>query len=182
MARRSNLLAALAVLLSAAVVLGEDPKPAASPDQKPRGKRGEEAPTGPRRPNAGPMSPEFQNARRALEALTPEQRQRFIENFKRWSNLPPEEKKVLADRESIRRKKIAEEVNQALAESGLDLTGERRMFFAKRYGEERRKIEEQLRKEMEEKRKPLIKEVIARLKEEFSTAPLAVPARSTPEP
>ena len=182
MARRANLLAAFAVLLSAAVGLAEDPKPAASPDQKPRGKRGDDALAGPRRPNAGPMSPEFQNARRALEALTPEQRQRFIENFKRWSNLPPEEKKVLADRESIRRKKIAEEVNQALAETGLDLKGERRMFFAKRYGEERRKIEEQLRKEMEEKRKPLIKEVIARLKEEFSTAPLAVPARNTPQP
>ena len=173
MARRSNLLAALAVLLSAAVVLAVDPGPAESADQKPRGKRG---------PNAGPMSPEFQNARRALEALTPEQRQRFIENFKRWSNLPPEEKKALADRESIRRKKIAEEVNQALAESGLDLTDERRMFFAKRYGEERRKVEEQLRKEMEEKRKPLIKEIIARLKEEFSATSLAVPPRTTPEP
>jgi hypothetical protein len=56
------------------------------------------------------------------------------------------------------------------------------MFFAKRYGEERRKVEEQLRKEMEEKRKPLIKEVIARLKEEFSTAPLTPPSSSTPEP
>ena len=85
MARRSDLLAGLAVLLSAAVVLAEDPGPAAPPDQKPRGKRG---------PNAGPMSPEFQNARRALEALSPEQRQRFIENFKRWSNLPPEEKRL----------------------------------------------------------------------------------------
>jgi hypothetical protein len=181
MARRSDLLAALTVLLSAAVVLGEDPKPAATPDQKPRGKRGDEPFAGPRRPD-GPMSPEFQNARRALEALTPEQRQRFIENFKRWSNLPPEEKKVLADRELIRRKKIAEEVNQALAESGLDLTAERRMFFAKRYGEERRKVEEQLRKELEEKRKPLIKEMIARLKEEFSTATPAAPASATPEP
>jgi len=73
-------------------------------------------------------------------------------------------------------------VNLALAESGLDLSGERRAFFAKRYGEERRKVEEQLRKEMEEKRRPLIKEIVARLKEEFSTAPLTAPASSTPEP
>jgi len=179
MARRSWSVAVLAAVLSAAAVFAQDAVPTATPDQKPRGKRGDEPFPGPRRP--GPMSPEFQNARRALEALTPEQRQRFIENFKRWSNLPPEEKKVLADRELIRRKKIAEEVNQAIAESGLDLTAERRMFFAKRYGEERRKVEEQLRKEMDEKRKPLIKEIIGRLKEEFSNETLSTPAaRTTP--
>jgi hypothetical protein len=182
MARGSDLLTAGAVLLSTVVVFAEDPGPAATPDQKPRGKRGDEAPMSPRRPNGGPMSPEFQNARRALEALTPEQRQRFIENFKRWSNLPPEEKKALADRELVRRKKIAEEVNQALAETNLDLTGERRALFAKRYGEERRKVEEQLRKELEEKRKPLIKEIIARLKEEFSAATLASPAPNAAQP
>jgi hypothetical protein len=167
--------------LSAAAIFAEDPAPVTPPEQKARGKRGDDALPSPRRP--GPMSPEFQNARRALEALTPEQRQRFIENFKRWSNLPPEEKKALADRELIRRKKIAEEVNQAITESGLDLTSERRMFFAKRYGEERRKVEEQLRREMDEKRKPLIKDIIARLKQEFSTETSSTPtARATPAP
>jgi hypothetical protein len=95
------------------------------------------------------MSPEFQNARRALEASLPSKGSAHRE-LQTLVDLPPEEKKALADRESIRRKKIAEEVNQALAESGLDLTDERRIFFAKRYGEERRKVEEQLRKEMEE--------------------------------
>ncbi len=128
-------------------------------------------PLGLRRPGQGP---EFGNVRRALEALTPEQRQRFIENLKRWSNLPPEEKKALADRDGIRRKKIAEEIDRAISESGLTLDGDRRALFAKRYGEERRKVEEQLRKELEEKRQPLVKEIIARLKAEFSaeaTAP-----------
>ncbi|MEO7317936.1 MAG: hypothetical protein ABIZ56_02995, partial [Chthoniobacteraceae bacterium] len=108
---------------------------------------------------------------RALEALTPEQRQRFIENLKRWSNLPPEEKKALADREGFRRKKIAEEIDQAITDARLTLEGERRALFAKRYGEERRKVEEQLRREMEEKRQPLVKDIVARLKAEFSAGP-----------
>ena len=127
-----------------------------------------------RRPGAGAMAPEFGNVRRALEALTPEQRQRFVENLKRWSNLPPEEKKALADRDGFRRKKMTEDIDAAIGNAGLALEGERRALFAKRYVDERRKLEEQLRKELEEKRQPLLKELTARLKAEFSadsTAP-----------
>ena len=132
-------------------------------------KQSEAASPAPRRPGGGPLAPEFGNVRRALEALTPEQRQRFIENLKRWSSLPPEEKKVLADREGVRRKKIAEEIDLAIGNAGLTLEGERRSLFARRYVEERRKLEEQLRKELEEKRQPLLKELTARLKAEFSS-------------
>ena len=129
-------------------------------------------------PNGKPSSPmpsarrqgaELGPIRRAFEALSPEQRQRFIENLKRWSSIPPEEKKALVDREGLRRKKIAEEIEHAISDSGLTLVGERRAAFEKRYAEERRKVEEQLRKELEEKRKPLVKDMVARLKAEFST-------------
>ena len=159
MARQSGALifAALAFAFSA---FGEESTPTPKPPGPPL--------FGPRRPGQGPMSPEFGNVRRALEALTPEQRQRFIENLKRWSNLPPEEKVALADREGIRRKKIAEEIESAISESGLTLEGERRALFAKRYGEERRKVEQQLHKELEEKRQPLVKDILVRLKAEFS--------------
>jgi phosphoribosylaminoimidazole carboxylase (NCAIR synthetase) len=119
-------------------------------------------------------TPEFENVRKALDALTPEQRKRFQENFWRWANLSPEEKKALRDREEVRKKFMEQEVQGALKEAGLQLDGERREQFIKRYGEERRKIEEQLRKETAEKRKPMVKEVIAQLKAEFSrTAPAA---------
>lgn len=114
------------------------------------------------------MAPEFGNVRRALEALAPEQRQRFVENLKRWSNLPPEEKKALADRDGFRRKKMTEDIDAAIRNAGVELEGERRALFAKRYVEERRKLEEQLRKELEEKREPMLKELTARLKAEFS--------------
>ena len=162
MARQFGALIVAAFALTASLVAEENP-------QSPKS-----APPLLRRPGQGPLTPEFGNVRRALDALTPEQRQRFVENLKRWANLPPEEKLALADRDGFRRKKMAEEIDRAIGETGLNLDGERRAQFAKRYGEERRKVEEQLRKELEEKRQPLIKEILSRLKAEFSrdaTAP-----------
>ena len=63
-------------------------------------------------------SPEFENVRKALDALTPEQRKRFQENFWRWANLPPEEKKALRDREEVRKKFMEQEVQAAIQEAG----------------------------------------------------------------
>jgi hypothetical protein len=124
-------------------------------------------------------SPAFDNVRKALDALTPEQRKRFQENFIRWSNLSPEEKKALRDREELRKKLVAQEVETVLKDSGLELDPDRREQFLKRYSEERRKIEEQLRKEAAEKRKPLLREMVARLKQEFAT-PAPLPATAQP--
>jgi len=123
--------------------------------------------------------------RKALEALTPEQRKRFQENFMRWSNLSPEEKKALRDREEMRKKMMEQETETALQESGLQLEGERREQFIKRYGEGRRAIEEQLHKEMNEKRKPLVHELISRLRNEFageSASPSASQSVQTASP
>jgi hypothetical protein len=124
---------------------------------------------GPRPPGAPlPPNPAMENVRRALQGLTPEQRKRFEENFVRWSNLSPAEKKILAEREEVRKKFIEQEVAMAITESGLQLEGERRQQFIRRYGEERRKIEEQLHRETMERRKPMVRELIARLKKEFT--------------
>jgi len=143
------------------------PNPAApgTPAPKKRLKEAEASPT--------PASPEFENVRKAIEALTPEQRKRFQENFWRWTNLPPEEKKLLRDREELRKKLMEQDVQTALQESGLQLEGEQREKFVLRYSEERKKIEEELRKETMEKRKPLVKDLIARLRSEFSGNPVA---------
>jgi hypothetical protein len=119
-------------------------------------------------PHEGPRNPAFENVRKALDALTPEQRKRFQENFMRWSNLSPEEKKALREREEVRKKFMEEEVQAAIQESGLQLDADRREQFVKRYSEERRTIEEQLHKEMAEKRRPLVHELVTRLKAEFA--------------
>jgi len=131
-----------------------------------------QAPRAGQRPLQGALgsdrSPEVQGVRRAIESLSPEQRRRFGENMMRWSNLSAEEKKALRDSEVVRQKHIEQEVNLAIASSGLRLDGPRRTEFVKRYTEERRKIEEQLRFEMMEKRKPMVRELVERLKTEFA--------------
>ena len=178
MRRLLAICAPFAVALPAAWSQAPADPPASPPPHSPGffgGPRGEM-----RRPDGGgPDGEKFENVRKAIEALTPEQRKRFQENFQRWSNLPPEEKKALADREIFRRKKIAEDSDAALKETGLELDADRRELFARRYGEERHKIEEQLHKELDDKRRPLLKEVIARLKAEFSSG---TPATGTDAP
>lgn len=130
--------------------------------------------------DASPKGPAYENVRKALDALTPEQRKRFQENFWRWANLSPEEKKALRDREDIRKKAIEQETEAALQQAGLtSLEGERREQFIKRYGEGRRAIEEQLRKDMAEKRKPLVHELIGRLSSEFANDPAAASSSQT---
>ena len=164
MARYFRLLAAptLALLLSpAALVAGEPVR-----TEKPWMNGNRPSPG----PFAGDKSPQMENVRKALEALSPEQRRRFAENLLRWSNLPPEEKKMLREGEELRKKYMEMEINAAIAESGLQLEGERRAQFIRRFGEERKKIEEQLRKETMEKRKPMVRELIGRMKAEFSTS------------
>ena len=122
-------------------------------------------------PRKGPPSPEFDDVRKALSALTPQQRQRFAENFRRWATLPPQEREALADRETLRRQKRLEEIETAMKKADLQLRGERRTQFARRYTEERRKLEETLRQEMEARRGPALDEIIARLKKDFSENP-----------
>ncbi len=172
MAGSLRLLIPLAVGALTASAFSENPPEKASPPPK---KKSPGAWLGRKPANEGTPSPEFENVRRALDALSPEQRKRFQENFWRWSNLPPEEKKALREREELRKKFMQQEVETAIQETGLDLTGERREQFVKRYGDERRKIEEQLRKETNEKRKPLVRDLMGRLKSEFSS-PSADPA------
>lgn len=177
MARSFRLLIPLGVAFAASA-LAQEPYENREGNDGPRkrpwlkgegGKRGQDA------------SPEFENVRKALDALTPEQRRRFQDNFWRWTNLSPDEKKALRDRDEIRRKLMREEVEAALKEAGLELDGERKAEFFRRYAQERRKIEEQLRQEMAARRKPMVREVIARLKAEFAT-PVESAAPATAQP
>lgn len=172
MVGKAGLLVLLAFVAGHSFGQSATPAPTSSPAPEAAGKRPLLAP-GLRRPGSEGMSAEFADVRKAIAALTPEQRQRFADNFKRWASLPPEERNVLVDREALRRKKMAEDIDTALNQAGLQLSGERRAQFARRYGDERRKIEEQLRTEMDEKRQPLLKDIISKLKGEFSGSPTA---------
>ncbi len=169
MAGKFRILAATLLGLAGALVAAPSGEPSGA--MRPGGgllpgRPSQPRPVGPRKED---NSPEMQNVRKAVDALGPEQRKRFAENLVRWANLPPEQKKALRDHEEMRKQFMEEEIKTALKESGLQLDGERREQFIKRYGEERRKIEEQLRADMMEKRKPLVRELLGRLKTEFSS-------------
>lgn len=136
----------------------------------------------PRRPKDRPDRPgarngEFDDARRVFEKMPPEQREKFRENFRRWEKMPPEDRQELRGEESRRRERIAREIDETIKKSGLQLTPDQREVFALRFAQERRRIEETLRKEMEAKRKPMVDDMIQRLAREFA-APAATASPS----
>jgi len=124
---------------------------------------------------------DFAQARKILQDLSPEQREKFMENFQRWQNMTPEERNALRDREIVRRQKILQEIDKSIAESGLQLDKDTREMYILRYSQERRKIEEKLQKEIEERRRPMLEDMNNRLKEEFKAMP-AKTASPSPAP
>jgi Protein of unknown function (DUF3106) len=109
--------------------------------------------------------------------LTPEERQELRKNFERWQQLSPDKKHALRERARFREERMKNDIEEAIQKSGLQLNEEQREVFAVRYRQERRKIEEKIRAEMEQRRRPMINEMIVELKKEFSTT-----ASPTPNP
>jgi hypothetical protein len=109
-----------------------------------------------------------EKAKEAFRNMSPEERERWLRRFRDWADMPPEKKKSLADREEFFRRKMREDIEAAQKEAGVELTEEQKRLFAQRYVEERRKIEEQLRREMEESRKPRVKALCEKLRQEFA--------------
>ena len=179
----------LAVFSCMAQDITPSPEPSASPapSASPGGSRPPRRP--PQNPNRDKMfqdrSPflkkgnEFDDSRKFFEHLSPEQREKFQENYQRWQEMTPEERKAIRDRDENRRQRILQEIDKAIAASGLQLDKDSREMYILRYTQERRRIEEKLQKEMEEKRKPLLQEMNNRLKQEFNGVSSG---KSTPAP
>jgi hypothetical protein len=100
--------------------------------------------------------------------MSPEERERWTKRIREWAEMPPEKKKSLADREEFFRRKIREDIDAAIQKTGLTLDEDQKKQFTERYMDERRKIESELRKEVDEKRGPRVDAMIDKLKEEFS--------------
>ena len=108
-----------------------------------------------------------------MQTMTPEQRQKFLQNMERWKALPPEQRAELRRNEEFRRKRILGEINDAIAMSGLQLDPDQRQLFTFKYAQERRTIEDSLRKEMEQKRRVAVKDLVQQLVTEFHAMPMA---------
>lgn len=112
-------------------------------------------------------------AMREVQKLSPEKRADLWRAVWTVLNLPPEKRQMLLGMDEERRKVAREEIDRAISDNGLQLDEERKKAFVRRYFEERHAIEERLRKESEEKRRQLLGEMRARLKQEFGTSQAA---------
>ena len=111
----------------------------------------------------------FELLRKAFEQLSAEQQERILQNFHRWQDLSQDEKEVLRQRERVQRQKLEASINEAYQKSGLQLNDEHRAQFRKRYLQERRRLEEQLVHDEQEKRQAGNSAIIEMLKKELST-------------
>lgn len=131
-----------------------------------QGERREKPPFGDR-PFFKKMSGDFEEVHKLFQRLSPDQRDKFMENLQRWQELTPTERMLLRYREEERRQRMLQEIDKTIRQSGLRLDEDTREMYILRYTQERRKIEEKLQREMDEKRRPLLQEMNTRLKEEF---------------
>ena len=97
--------------------------------------------------------------------------------------MSPEERAVLRERENLRRERIRRETETALRDSGLRLDQEKRALFESRYMQERRKMEQLLRQQIETERQQQLPTLIQQLRNEFqrqqpSASPTAKPTGS----
>src|ERR1700693_4439559 len=110
----------------------------------------------------------FEVLRKAFEQLSAEQQERILQNFHRWQDLSQDEKEVLRQRERVQRQKLEASLNEAYQKSGLQLNDEQRAQFRKSYLQERRRLEEQIVHDEQEKRQVGNSAIIEMLKKEFS--------------
>ena len=85
----------------------------------------------------------------------------------------------MREREKVHREQLQREAEKALREAGLRLDQEKRDRFEERYLQERRRIERDLRQEVETKRQQELPVLQERLKKEFQELAPAVRAAPT---
>jgi hypothetical protein len=118
--------------------------------------------------SASTSASRFELLRKAFDQLSAEQQERILQNFRRWQDLSQDEKEVLRQRERVQRQKLETSITEAYQKSGLQLNDEQRAQFRKRYLLERRRLEEQLVHDEQEKRQIGNSAIIEMLKKEFS--------------
>src|SRR6266571_90968 len=166
--RLCKLIVALSVFALSCAAAQAQPQP-----HRPMGRPPTGAPHGP---------PSNQSIRERWMALPPEARQNFRRNAERWMHMSPEERNVMRQRENLRRETIKRETDAALRQSGLSLTPQERAQFESRYIQERRKVEQTLRQQIEAERQKELPALIQQLKKEFQIdQPVKSPATKPAE-
>src|SRR5258708_25988147 len=105
--------------------------------------------------------------------LTVKQQVKAMQHLTTWLAMSLDERDVRRQRQRVRQQKEEESVTEAYQKSGLRLNEEGREIFRKLYLKERRKLEEQLAKETQEKRQKGDATIVEKLKKELANSPNA---------
>jgi hypothetical protein len=100
-------------------------------------------------------------------AMPPEARQNFRRNAELWMQMTPQQRNLMRQRENMRRQMITREADAAIRDSGLHLNPQERARFQSRYIQERQKVEQVLRQQIEAERQKELPALIQQLKKEF---------------
>ncbi len=111
--------------------------------------------------------PSGQSVRERWQAMPPDARQNFQRNAELWMRMTPEQRNLMRQRENVRRQMITREADAAVRDSGLQLNPQDRARFESRYVQERRKVEQSLRQQIEAERQKELPALIQQLKKEF---------------
>jgi hypothetical protein len=109
--------------------------------------------------------------------MPPDARQNFQRNAQLWMQMTPEQRNLMRQRENMRRQAITREADAAVRDSGLQLNAQDRARFESRYIQERGKVEQSLRQQIETERQKEIPALIQQLRKEFQ---LDEPRKSLP--
>jgi hypothetical protein len=108
--------------------------------------------------------------------MPPNARQNFRRNAELWMRMTPEQRNLMRQRENVRRQIITRDADAAVRDSGLQLNPQERARFESRYIQERRKVEQSLRQQIETERQKEIPALIQQLRKEFQ---LDAPGKSS---
>src|SRR5512132_575783 len=128
-------------------------------------------------------APSGQSIRERWLAMPPDARQNFRRNADLWMQMTPEQRNLMRQRENMRRQIITREADAAVRDSGLQLNPQERARFESRYIQERRKVEQSLRQQIQTERQKEIPALIQQLRKEFQIdepgkSPVTKPAAS----
>ena len=107
---------------------------------------------------------------RFYAGLPPGRQVMFQRNLPRWQAMSPGEQEFLRRRYEQRREMRRFQAERAMAESGLRLDDEGRGRYVQRYGQERRRLERELRRAAAAERRRRLPEIHDRLRREFEPA------------
>ena len=127
--------------------------------------------------------PSGQTVKERWLAMPPDARQNFQRNAQLWMQMTPEQRNVMRQRETVRRQVMTRDADTAVRDSGLQLNPQERARFESRYIQERRKVEQSLRQQIETERQKEIPALIQQLRKEFQLdepgkSPVTKPAAS----